>query len=123
GHARGAYTGAQASRPGLLVTANGGTLFLDEVSELALAMQARLLRVLQESEVRVINADRSQTINVRVLAASNRPLKEMVASGEFRQDLFYRLNVFEVFVPPLRERRSDIPELVEHFLHKYAVHL
>jgi transcriptional regulator with PAS, ATPase and Fis domain len=123
GHARGAFTGANTARSGLWVTANGGTLFLDEISELALSMQARLLRVLQESEVRAVGADRSRVIDARVIAATNRPLRDLVARGEFRQDLFYRLNVFEITVPPLRDRRPDIEELTEHFVHKYSVHL
>jgi two-component system, NtrC family, response regulator AtoC len=116
GHARGAFTGALAPRPGLFQLAKGGTLLLDEVGELPLALQAKLLRVLQEREVRPIGADHPVPVDVRVIASTNKDLEEEVAKGMFRQDLFYRLQVIPIVVPPLRTRRSDIPLLVNHFL-------
>lgn len=120
GHTKGAFTGATQARPGLLVTASGGTLFLDEVSELDFPMQVRLLRVLQESEVRAVGSDKSRAIDTRVVAATNRPLSEMVKRGLFREDLYYRLNVFEILMPPLRQRRADIKILVDSFLRKFS---
>jgi transcriptional regulator with PAS, ATPase and Fis domain len=118
GHARGAFTGALAPRPGLFQLAKGGTLLLDEVGELPLALQAKLLRVLQEREVRPIGADHAVPVDVRVIASTNKDLEEEVAKGAFRQDLFYRLQVIPIVVPPLRTRRSDIPLLVRYFLEK-----
>lgn len=120
GHAKGAFTGATQARPGLLVTASGGTLFLDEISELDFQMQVRLLRVLQESEVRAVGSDKSRAIDARVVAATNRPLSEMVKQGLFREDLYYRLNVFEILMPPLRTRRADIKFFCDFFLRKYS---
>lgn len=108
GHARGAFTGAVASRPGLFEAASGGTLFLDEIGEVSPSMQVKLLRVLQEREIRRIGESQNRDVNVRILAATNRDLVQDVADGRFRQDLFYRLNVVELHVPPLRERRDDI---------------
>lgn len=116
GHAKGAFTGAERARRGLFVEADGGTLFLDEIGELSPPLQVKLLRVLQEEEVRPVGESKSRKVNVRVLAATARNLEEAVASGGFREDLFYRLNVVRIEVPPLRERREDIPLLVDHFL-------
>jgi transcriptional regulator with PAS, ATPase and Fis domain len=116
GHARGAFTGAQMARPGLFEAADGGTIFLDEIGEMSPAMQTKLLRVLQEGELRRLGETRNRKVDVRVIAASNRSLEQMVERGEFRQDLYYRINVVKLELPPLRERREDIPALVEHFL-------
>ncbi len=115
GHTKGAFTGAQAAREGLFVFAHRGTLFLDEISELPLALQSKLLRALEEQSVRPVGSDREVPVDVRVVAATNRHLHEVVAEAGFREDLFYRLNVVTVQVPPLRERREDIPLLAKHF--------
>jgi DNA-binding NtrC family response regulator len=120
GHARGAFTGAVRSRPGLFGEADGGTLLLDEVGELAPALQAKLLRVLQEGEMRPVGEDRARTVDVRILAATHRDLKDMVARGTFREDLYYRLAVIHLRVPPLRERPEDIPLLARAFLARHA---
>jgi two-component system response regulator HupR/HoxA len=120
GHRRGAFTGATTDRLGLFLAADGGTVFLDEISEISPAMQVGLLRFLQEGEVRALGSDQSRRTNVRIIAASNRPLRTLVAEGRFRQDLYYRLRGFELRMPPLRERREDIPALVTHMLDKYA---
>jgi len=119
GHVRGAFTGAQAARPGLFEAADGGTIFLDEIGETSPAMQTKLLRVLQEGEVRRIGEVKARKVSVRVVAASNRNLDAMVEAGEFRQDLFYRINVVKLELPALRERREDIPALIAHFLTRY----
>jgi two-component system response regulator AtoC len=116
GHAKGAFTGADRARRGLFVEADGGTLFLDEVGEMPLALQVKLLRFLQEEEVRPLGEAKPRQVDVRVLAATARELEGEVAAGRFREDLFYRLNVLRVEVPPLRDRREDIPLLVDHFL-------
>jgi two-component system, NtrC family, response regulator GlrR len=120
GHAKGAYTTAHASRSGLAREAEGGTLFLDDIDCLPLAAQAKLLRFLQEREYRPVGASAVCHADVRVVAASNRDLSELVARGEFRQDLFFRLNVLTVNLPPLRERPEDIPQLAHHFVHAFA---
>ena len=120
GHARGAFTGAVRARPGLFGEADGGTILLDEVGELALGAQAKLLRVLQEGEVRPLGEDLPHKVDVRVLASTHRDLKEQVAKGAFREDLFYRLNVVTLRVPPLRERPEDVPVLARHFLDRFA---
>jgi transcriptional regulator with PAS, ATPase and Fis domain len=120
GHKKGSFTGATEEKKGLFEIADGGTLFLDEVGEMPLALQAKLLRVLQEGEVRPIGAVHPRHVDVRIVAATNRNLEEEVRVGRFREDLFYRLRVFPVRVPPLRERREDIPLLATHFLARYA---
>ncbi len=116
GHARGAFTGATSARAGLFVEATGGTLFLDEIGDMAAPLQARLLRVLQEGEIRPIGADTSRQVDVRVIAATHQDLEAKIEAEQFRTDLFYRLDVVPVRVPPLRERLEDLPLLVEHFL-------
>jgi two-component system response regulator HydG len=119
GHEKGAFTGAVGA-PGLFRIAEGGTLFLDEIGEISPAVQARLLRALQEKEIRPVGSARPVTVDLRVLAATHRDLGAMVAQGRFRQDLYYRLNVVRIDIPPLRERREDIPLLVHHFIAKYG---
>jgi DNA-binding NtrC family response regulator len=116
GHERGAFTGAQSARTGLVEGAAGGTLFLDEIGELPPSAQARLLRVLQEGEVRRVGATRTRHVDVRLIAATHRDLPAMVRNGSFRDDLYHRLRVFEIFVPPLSERGSDVEQLAQHFL-------
>ncbi|MCC6709452.1 MAG: sigma-54-dependent Fis family transcriptional regulator [Gammaproteobacteria bacterium] len=118
GHKKGSFTGAVADKPGLFQAADGGTLFLDEVAELPLHMQVKLLRAIQEKRVRPIGADAEVAVDCRILSATHKKLAELVEAGEFRQDLYYRINVIELNVPPLRERADDIPLLVEHFLAK-----
>jgi DNA-binding NtrC family response regulator len=120
GHVRGAFTGAMTSKAGKFELANGGTLLLDEIGDMPLGLQPKLLRVLQEREVDRLGDTHPVHVDVRVIATTNRPLAAMVAEGKFRADLFYRLNVIPLSLPPLRERREDIPELVDHFLRKYA---
>jgi two-component system response regulator HydG len=120
GHARGAFTGAAAARPGLIEHASGGTLFLDEVGTMPPALQAKLLRALESGEVRRIGENESRKVDVRFVAATNVDLKDAVDRGQFRGDLFYRLNVHRVHLPPLRERPGDVQRLVEHFLARYG---
>jgi two-component system, NtrC family, response regulator AtoC len=119
GHERGAFTGAIGQRAGMFQLANGGSIFLDEVGEMNPTLQVKLLRVLQDREVRPVGADRVMKVDVRVIAASNKELAAEVEAGNFREDLFYRLQVIPIVMPPLRERRSDIPLLVRHFLEKH----
>jgi transcriptional regulator with GAF, ATPase, and Fis domain len=118
GHARGAFTGAHSTRAGMFQLANHGTILLDEVGELPLPLQAKLLRVLQDGEVRAVGSDQSSTINVRVIASTNKDLAHQVEKGSFREDLFFRLQVIPIHLPPLRARRSDIPLLIQYFLEK-----
>ena len=120
GHVRGAFTGASRDRVGIFQLADGGTLFLDEIGEMSLTMQGKFLRVLQEGEVRPVGGRHLARVNVRILAATNRKLRDLMESGHFRQDLYYRLNVVRIVIPPLRERREDIPHLVSHFIKKIA---
>ena len=123
GHKRGAFTGADQDKKGLFDIADGGTLFLDEIGEMSIGLQAKLLRVLQESEIRPVGATASKKIDVRIIAATNRSLEKEVEKNTFRQDLFYRLRVFPLRLPPLRERRDDIPLLADHFLRKYTAEM
>jgi transcriptional regulator with PAS, ATPase and Fis domain len=121
GHVKGSFTGAFRDRPGKLEMASNGTIFLDEIGEMTLRMQGLLLRFLETGEIQKVGAERVGTApNVRVIAATNRDLRELVAGGQFRDDLFYRLNVIHLIVPPLRERREDIPALVEHFMKNFT---
>ena len=120
GHEKGAFTGALTSRQGRFELANGGTIFLDEIGDLPLHLQAKLLRVLQEREFEKVGSSRPIRVNVRIMAASHRPLEDLIKAGQLREDLYYRLNVVTIFIPPLRERRSDVALLLDHFLRYYA---
>ena len=121
GHVRGSFTGAYRDKPGKLEMADDGTIFLDEIGEMTLRMQGLLLRFLETGEIQKVGAERvGRASNVRVIAATNRNLRDLIAAGQFREDLFYRLNVIHVTVPPLRERREDIPALIEYFMRRYV---
>jgi len=120
GHTRGAFTGAVTSRKGRFALADGGTIFLDEIATISQAVQGKLLRVLQEREFEPLGSERTEKVDVRVIAATNRDLRQLVAEGRFQEDLFYRLNVIPIMLPPLRDRREDIPLLVDYFVRKFA---
>jgi len=121
GHVRGSFTGAYRDKPGKLEMADNGTIFLDEIGEMTLRMQGLLLRFLETGEIQKVGAERlAKATNVRVMAATNRNLQDLIVQGQFREDLFYRINVIHIVVPPLRERREDIPLLVEHFLRRFT---
>jgi DNA-binding NtrC family response regulator len=120
GHVRGAFTGATFTKKGRFALADGGTIFLDEIGTIALAVQAKLLRVLQDREFEPLGAERTQKVDLRVIAATNRDLRQLVSEGKFLEDLFYRLNVIPIEMPPLRERRDDVPLLIEHFVRRFA---
>jgi len=120
GHERGAFTGAVASHLGRFALADGGTLFLDEIGDMSLDLQPKLLRVLQEREFEPVGSTRTTRVDVRVVTATNRDLRQMVRDREFREDLYYRLNIFPISLPPLRERKGDIPEFVRCFVQHYA---
>jgi transcriptional regulator with GAF, ATPase, and Fis domain len=119
GHVRGAFTGATTTKRGKFALADGGSIFLDEIGTLSTALQAKLLRVLQEREFEPLGAEHTQKVDVRVVAATNRDLKQMVSEGRFQEDLYYRLNVIPIEIPPLRDRREDIPMLIDHFVEKH----
>jgi DNA-binding NtrC family response regulator len=120
GHVRGAFTGATFTKKGRFALAEGGTIFLDEIGTIALTVQAKLLRVLQDREFEPLGAERTQKVDVRVITATNRDLRQLVAEGKFLEDLFYRLNVIPIEMPPLRDRLEDIPMLIEHFVRRFA---
>ncbi|OYV66240.1 MAG: sigma-54-dependent Fis family transcriptional regulator, partial [Gemmatimonadetes bacterium 21-71-4] len=122
GHVKGSFTDAKADRVGRFELADGGTLFLDEIANLSAAMQAKLLRVLQTGEFERVGSSKTRRVDVRVLAATNADLRAEVAAGRFREDLFFRLNTVELHLPPLRERRDDLPLLATHFLQQFAAH-
>jgi transcriptional regulator with GAF, ATPase, and Fis domain len=120
GHVRGAFTGAIANKKGKFALADGSTIFLDEIGTMSPALQSKLLRVLQEREFEPLGSERTERVDLRVIAATNRDLRRMVSEDRFQEDLFYRLNVIPIDLPPLRKRREDIPGLVEHFVRKHA---
>ena len=120
GHERGAFTGAIKDKPGRFELAQGGTLFLDDIDDVPLGMQVKLLRALQNREVERVGGTRTIPVNVRIITGTKRDLKQMVAEGKFREDLYYRLNVLPIVLPPLRERREDVPVLMEHFFKKFS---
>ena len=121
GHEKGAFTGAVSAKPGLFEVADGGTLFLDEVGDMSPGMQAKLLQVLDAGELRRVGSTRTLKVNVRILASTNKDLAQEVRAGRFREDLHYRLNVINVALPPLRQRKVDIPLLIEHFLPQFRL--
>ncbi len=120
GHVRGAFTGATTTKKGKFALADGGTIFLDEIGTMSPTLQSKLLRVLQEREFEPLGSERTERVDLRVIAATNRDLRQMVVEGKFQEDLFYRLNVIPIAIPPLRERREDIPALVDHFVQKHS---
>jgi DNA-binding NtrC family response regulator len=120
GHVKGAFTGATTARAGFFHAADRGTIFLDEVSEMSLSMQVKLLRALQDKEICMVGSERPRTVDVRILAATNQELSALVANGVFREDLYYRLNVITIFIPPLRERGDDVLLLARHFAARFA---
>lgn len=120
GHEKGAFTGALTSRRGRFELADGGSIFLDEIGDLPMHLQPKLLRVLQEREYEKVGSSRPVKVNVRILAASHRPLEVLIKAGQLREDLYYRLNVVTILIPPLRERRSDLAPLIDHFVHRFA---
>jgi two-component system response regulator AtoC len=123
GHTRGAFTGADKVRKGLFLEADGGTIFLDEIGELPLGLQVKLLHVIEQKEVRPVGSEQTRPVDVRIIAATNRDLAEMVAQGKFREDLYFRLSVFHIHVPPLRERRQDLAALTQFMLQRTARHM
>jgi two-component system response regulator AtoC len=123
GHAKGAFTGAERAKKGLFLEADGGTLFLDEISELPLGLQVKLLHALDDKEIRAVGTEVSRKVDVRILAATNRNIESMVAGGSFREDLYYRLNVLNLILPPLRKRQEDLPDLIRYFLTREAERL
>lgn len=123
GHVKGAFTGADRDKKGLFAEAHGGTFFLDEIAEMPMSMQAKLLRVLEEKTVHPVGGNQPRKVDMRIVSASNRDLPEAVSKGEFREDLFYRINVIAIELPPLRQRKEDIPLLAEHFLEKYTAQI
>jgi two-component system nitrogen regulation response regulator GlnG len=123
GHEKGSYTGANEKKEGKFISANGGTIFLDEIGDMPLNLQAKLLRVIQEKEVESVGSDKPVKIDVRIIAATNKNLKSMIKNAKFREDLYYRLNVIEITLPPLRERKSDIPILADFFIKKFSKEL
>jgi two-component system, NtrC family, response regulator AtoC len=123
GHTRGAFTGADKARKGLFLEANGGTIFLDEIGELPVALQVKLLHVIEQKEVRPVGEEQTRPVDVRIITATNRDLAEMVAQGKFREDLYFRLSVFHIHVPPLRERRQDLPALIKFMLQRNTRHM
>ncbi len=123
GHVKGSFTGAVANKKGLFETADGGTLFLDEIGNITLSTQAKLLRFIEEREFKAVGDTRTQKVDIRLITATNKDLEGMVADGEFRDDLYYRINIFPIHIPPLRERRDDIPALAMHFLRQFAVEM
>ncbi|MDE0043366.1 MAG: sigma-54 dependent transcriptional regulator, partial [Candidatus Poribacteria bacterium] len=120
GHVRGAYTGAEVARQGKFEQANGGTIFLDEIGELPIEVQMKLLRVLQEREVEPVGSNETRQVDVRVVAATNRQLEQSIQDSSFRNDLYYRLNIIPIYLPPLRERKTDIPDLIDFFIARFA---
>src|SRR5258705_12656878 len=120
GHVRGAFTGATTTKKGKFALADGGTIFLDEIGTMSPTLQSKLLRVLQEPEFEPLGSERTERVDVRIIAATNRDLRQMVAEGRIPEDPFYRLDVIPIEIPPLRERRDDIPPLVDHFVQKHA---
>jgi DNA-binding NtrC family response regulator len=123
GHVKGSFTGATSNKQGLFQTADGGTLFLDEIGNISVATQAKLLRFIEERELKAVGDTRTQSVNIRLITATNKNLEGMVADGTFREDLYYRINVFPIEIPPLRERRDDIPSLAIHFLKLFSKEL